>query len=170
MHSDKEFNEIFTLYYKRLFLFVHQFIDDEEECHDIAEDCFEYLWKNFDKVEREAAPAYLFRIARSKTADFFRKHHKHEKYIQFVNHLTQEYTDAQKLIEKEEQQKHVDFLINQLKPPTRDIFIACYVDRNKYKEVAEKMGISTSTVKKHIIKALKIIKSKNHAQKHGEND
>jgi len=45
-----------------------------------------------------------------------------------------------------------------LKPPTSDILRACYVEEKKYKQVAEEMGISVSTVKKHIIKALKIVR------------
>jgi len=44
--------------------------------------------------------------------------------------------------------------------PTHSILLACYVDGKKYKEVAEMMNISISTVKKHIVKALRIIREK----------
>jgi RNA polymerase sigma-70 factor (ECF subfamily) len=45
-----------------------------------------------------------------------------------------------------------------LTPQTQLILQECYVNRKKYKEVAEELEISTNTVKKHIVKALKTIR------------
>lgn len=33
----------------------------------------------------------------------------------------------------------------------------CYIDGKKYKDVAEEFGVSISTIKKHMVKALKIL-------------
>jgi len=40
--------------------------------------------------------------------------------------------------------------------------VACYVERKKYKEVGQDRGISVSTVKKHIVRALRIMRESRH--------
>jgi RNA polymerase sigma-70 factor (ECF subfamily) len=63
-------------------------------------------------------------------------------------------------LELQEREQIVEEVLNSLKPPTKEIFIWCYVDRKHYKEVAQRLGVSVSMVKKHISKALAIIREK----------
>ena len=60
----------------------------------------------------------------------------------------------------EEKERMVDEMMRQLHPPTDEILRMCYLEQMKYSEVAEKMGISTSTVKKHIMKALRTLRER----------
>ena len=50
-------------------------------------------------------------------------------------------------------------MLSQLTPPTDQILEMCYLRRMKYSEAAEALGISPNTVKKHISKALKILRN-----------
>ena len=50
--------------------------------------------------------------------------------------------------------------VNLLTPRTQQVLKACYVERKKYKEVAEELNISKSAVKKHIMNALKTLREK----------
>ena len=63
-------------------------------------------------------------------------------------------------LEWQEREARIKEILDAMKPPTRDIFIACYVDHKKYAEVATLMAISIDTVKKHIKKALRFIREK----------
>lgn len=45
-----------------------------------------------------------------------------------------------------------------LAQPTRQILQACYIDGLKYAEVATLMGISIATVKKHMVRALRMLR------------
>lgn len=49
-------------------------------------------------------------------------------------------------------------LIGTLTPQTRHILEACYFQDKRYADVAEELDISTSTVKKHIVQALKVLR------------
>ena len=49
-------------------------------------------------------------------------------------------------------------ILDKLPPLTRQVLEGCFLEKKKYKEVAEEKSISTSTVKKHIIKALKVLR------------
>ena len=44
------------------------------------------------------------------------------------------------------------------KSTSDECYVAYIINGKKYKDVADEMGISISTVKKHMVKALKIIR------------
>lgn len=56
-------------------------------------------------------------------------------------------------------------MLNSLPPLTRRIIEECYFHKKKYKEVAEEMDISPDTVKKHISKALKLLRNNYNKEK-----
>lgn len=55
-------------------------------------------------------------------------------------------------------------LIDTLTPQTRRILEECYFHGKRYADVAEELNISTSTVKKHIVQALKLLRQKLNAK------
>lgn len=57
-------------------------------------------------------------------------------------------------------------MLAQLTPPTDQILDMCYLQHMKYAEVAEALHTSTSTVKKHITKALKTLRELYKDKKH----
>ena len=71
------------------------------------------------------------------------------------------YYDPQRAMEMKEREQIIEKVLNMLEPPTKDIFIACYVDQKRYKEVAKIMEITETVVKNHIMKALKMIRGLN---------
>ncbi len=160
MLEKSEFDFVFREYYSPLYFFACQYVDDEEACRDIVSGAFERLWRNFSKVERESAKSFLYIAVRNLCVDYARQASRHREYARYVAAMSRYATDASSLMEREELQQRVNRSIDGLKPPTRDIFVACYVERKKYKEVAEQMGISTATVKKHIVKALKAVRQR----------
>ena len=59
---------------------------------------------------------------------------------------------------KDIKERIVEKMMSHLRPPTDKILELCYLQQKKYAEVAEMLGISTSSVKKHIIKALRTLR------------
>ena len=55
-------------------------------------------------------------------------------------------------------EKTVRQVLDRMGPPTDAILKACYADGKKYREVAQEMGVSVATVKKHMVKALKMLR------------
>ena len=60
--------------------------------------------------------------------------------------------------EMEERVQHIEKFIEQLTDPTKTILKECYFDNKKYQEVAEEFGISINGIKKHIMKALRLLR------------
>ncbi len=161
MRDNSEFDEIFRKYYSPLYFFARQYVDDEDECRDIVSEAYERVWNNFRNIERQSAKTYLFVTTRNLCLDYVRHQARHRQYARYCAIMSREMAVETDRIEREELQEQINRQIESLQPPTRDIFVSCYVERKKYKEVALERGITVSTVKKHIIRALKIIRELN---------
>ncbi|MBR1401784.1 MAG: RNA polymerase sigma-70 factor [Prevotella sp.] len=163
MYKTEVFNRLYRQYYEQLYFFARQYVDDEDTCHDIVTSIFEDVWKDIERIAQfkpDAIKTYLYTTTRNRCMNKLRHDKVHQRYVDFCMHLSSYAENPDKLMEMEEMEREMDRRIDELGPPTREIFIACYVDRKRYKEVASEMGISVSTVRKHITKALKFFSAK----------
>lgn len=156
MEEETEFDEIFRLHYSQLFIFAMQYINNKEECYDIVSSAYEYVWTNFRKMERSTIKNYLYTLVKSKCIDYLRHCNTHENHIQAYLKLCQEENESN--IETEERINRIYTLMKTMPEQTRKILEACYLDQKRYQEVAEELNISTNTVKKHIMKALQLLR------------
>lgn len=151
------FEQLYKENYARLYYYAFRFITDEETCKDIVNDVFEKAWQNFGKLNPETASAYLYAQVRNRCIDYLRHQKVEEQYADFYRAITEEDMDTSP-DEREERIRRIEAFIEQLKDPTKTILKECYYENKKYQEVAENFGISTSGVKKHIMKALKMLR------------
>ncbi len=151
------FDRIYKDYYLRLFYFAFNMLRDTDICKDILEDAFLTLWNHLDDVGEGAVKSYLFSSVRNKVIDTLRHDERHRNYTQeYIHQASVYYTDYTEELKKD---RLVEEMIAQLRPPTDLILKMCYLERMKYQEVAHALGISQDTVKKHISKALKILRN-----------
>lgn len=152
----KTFDRIFTEHYARLYQYAFHITGNAEASRDIVSDVFAGLWKNMSSVKLDKLNAYLMTSVRNRCVDHLRytilSSQYTEEYIQSYSEL---YTDY---AEEREKDELVERLLAQLPAQTRRILELCYLHRKKYAEVAEELQISPDTVKKHIVKALKMLK------------
>ena len=158
MEDKLEFDDIFRLYYSQLFFYARQYVDDENECDDIVSSAYEDAWRHFADIERKAAQTWLFVNVKRKCLDWLRHQQSHRFYAKLQLQLAQRSTDDIDPLETEERMEKAMRQLNLLPENTRKIFTRCYVDGKKYREVAEELKISTETVKKHVVRALKILR------------
>lgn len=164
--TDKgDFDRLFRLLYGELHTFARRFLTSEADCEDIVSDAFEDVWRNFTAIEHGAAKAFLYKNVRNKCIDHLRREATHRRHAELYAQLTEGYDHADLLAELHEREQTVRHVLDSLPDYTRQIFIACYVDRKQYREVAQEMGISTNTVKKYISRALRLIAEKRQKEK-----
>lgn len=60
--------------------------------------------------------------------------------------------------EREERVRRMERCLERMTDPTRSIVKQCYYDGKKYREVARERGITPDGVKKHIVKALRMLR------------
>jgi len=159
----KEFDTIFTGNYSRLYMYALHLTNDSEISRDIVSDVFSQLWEDFSSIDKSTVHAYLTTNVRHKCIDHLRHLIVVSRYSEtYLNEAEQFYTDTS---DEREQERLIENMLSELPPITRQILEECYLHQHKYSEVAQKMNISPNTVKKHISKALKILRTKFNGEK-----
>lgn len=143
--------------YIRLFYYAFRFLTDEEACKDVVNDVFEKAWQQFDELKTETASAYLYAQVRSRCIDRLRHQQVEEQYAELYRALSEDVFEI-RADEREERLVRIERTIASLTDPTKTILKECYYENKKYQEVADEFGISVSGVKKHIMKALKLLR------------
>lgn len=143
--------------YIRLFYYAFRFLTDEEACKDVVNDVFEKAWQQFDELKTETASAYLYAQVRSRCIDRLRHQQVEEQYAELYRALSEDVFEI-RADEREERLARIERTIASLTDPTKTILKECYYENKKYQEVADEFGISVSGVKKHIMKALRLLR------------
>lgn len=157
MDNKATFDKMFKEWYAQFVYFAYYFVNDVEVCRDIVSDAFEYLWRNYDKVEEATAKTYLYTIIRTRCIDYLRKQNIHEEYVEFTSQLT----DKIKESESQPSDNRIVSICEAMKkltPYNHYILEACYIHKKKYKEVAEELNVSVAAIHKNIVKALRILR------------
>ena len=95
MEDFADFDFFFKEYYVSLYSYAHSLINNWEVSRDIASDAFEYIWKNFDRIEKATAKSYLFIYVRNRAIDYLRHQDIHYAYAEFSQKLYENYTEVQ---------------------------------------------------------------------------
>ena len=132
-HKEEHFERLFAEMYPRLVRFATTLMSNTEEAKDIVSETMEQAWKEFDQLKENTRSAWLYATVRNGC-------------LNRLKHLNVE-------------QQHIDRLIARSLPePTCTILRSCYWEKKTYQQVADELGISPDTVKKHISKALRTLR------------
>lgn len=154
--SKEQFETIYKTYYHRLYYYSLQIIKEEETAKDIINDVFEKIWSQRNKLSEDTMSSYLYVIVRNKCIDYLRHKYIEQQYAELYDIIV--FDDSEDYELYEERLLQIEKVIESLGEPTKSIFTKCYFDNKKYAEVAQEYGISSSGVKKHIMKVLGLIR------------
>ncbi|MGN1255428.1 MAG: sigma-70 family RNA polymerase sigma factor [Prevotella sp.] len=160
MTRDQEstYKDLFRSQYPRLYHFALQVTHDEEASRDIVSETFAKLWQGWSAVEADRAPYMLTVLVRRRCVDLLRHRCVHSKYVDYYLHAVDEaYSDSSDNVRM---QREVAVLMDQLQEPTKTVLEKCYLEHKKYAEVAQEMHLSHDMVKRHVSKALRILREK----------
>ncbi len=136
------------------------FLKDFFKAQDITQDVFLIIWDSRQTLTKVVSPDnYLFIITRNRIVAEFRK----KVMLSALDNLEQTRMDADLLPDQRLENKQVSVLIqsaiNQMTPQRRSVFELAKIEGMKYEAIAEKLHISTSTVKFHMVQALSCIRT-----------
>ena len=140
----------------QLYYFALHIIDNDDACKDLLSDVFANLWNHLDEVADSNVKSYLFTSVHNHAVDIMRRETRQTQYTEEYLRETELY--YYEMPDNGDTDRLVAQMFAQLTPPTDQILRMCYLQRMKYAEVAEALQISPNTVKKHISKALKILR------------
>ena len=157
--DERVYAKVFRDYAKVVRNFIFFKCGNEAQADDLTQDAFVKLWKNCAKVPVDKVKAFLFTVVRN---DFFNQveHQKVVlKYQQSKKDTVNKETPEFVLREKEFKQELND-AINSLSEKQKEVFLLNRIEKKKYREIAEMLGISQKAVEKRMHQAMVHLKSK----------
>lgn len=161
--SEKAFEKIYNFYSTRLYGKLVKMLKSPVIAGEILQDVFLKIWELRQGIDADKSfRSYLFRIAENKVYDFFRKTARDRKFAkQLMHDSVDEYSHIEEIIIKKEDISLLQEIINELPPQRQQVFRLCKLDCKSYKQASTLLGISTSTISDHIVKANNYIRSHN---------
>ena len=166
LNQEEGFKYIYELFYPRLWYFVKEYIKNEQDSKDIMQDIFMTLWEKRDSLKADTnLNAYLFTLAKNQCLNYLKHKQVMEKYAKeaeteqemMLTYYAMNAFDPEQM-DIESLELMVEEAIKQLPEQCRKVFELDRFEGLKYKEIAQKMGISVKTVEAHISNALKILR------------
>ncbi len=168
--GERNFNDIYTSYYKKSFFFVKSYVHNDLVAEDIASESLIKLWEKLKTgyVEEKHLLPLLLTILKNRTLDYLK--HEEVKRNAFETLADWQRSDLSlrlsaleacdpEEIFSEEVERIVTGTLNALSEQTRSVFILSRFRDKSNKEIAEEMGLSVKGVEYHISKALKALRA-----------
>ena len=157
--EEKTYNLLFDTHSKTLFNFIYYKSGDIEQAEDIVQDAFIKLWDNCSNVVFEKAKSFLFTVARN----LFLNQVAHQKIVlQHRSNLPPDRTNEtpEFLMEEQEFMVKLKKAIADLPEKQREVFLLSRIDKKKYSEISEMLGITVKAVEKRMSQALTLLREK----------
>ena len=142
------FDEIFDMYFSRIYNKILGMVKNKEDAEDIAQDVFLTVYKNLSKFRNESGIyTWVYRIAINKTYDFFRKKKETFELNEEVLSIEDNEDVTVKIVLEEKLQ-----LISERE---REIILMKDIYGYKLREISKIKDMKLSTVKSVYYKGLK---------------
>jgi RNA polymerase sigma-70 factor (family 1) len=166
--QETSFEQVYRCYSARLYARLLKLVKSESMAREILQDAFVSLWEHRANIANKTSPGpYLFKIAENKVCDFFRKAARDKRLErQLLAAATERYDPVEKAIWDKETNLILHAAIDALPAQRKRVFTLCKLEGKSYEEVSRDLGISTSTISDHIVKATRFLKDHLHDPKY----
>lgn len=154
------FEQLYDLHRLVIYNNLRRLIRDEGIVKEILQDVFMKIWERRTELEPERSfRAYLFRIARNMVMDYYRKVKREKQLVDNLQVFASEVNGEpiESVISRDEEELLMG-AIETLSPQRKRIFMLCKLEGKSYDEVTQILGVSSSTISDHIVKATKTIR------------
>jgi len=157
--NDKVFENIFNTYAKDVKRFIFSKTRDVKVAEDIVQDTFVKIWEDCEKVLYDTVKNYLFTIANNLFLNIVKHNKVVQKHQQEQNKSSTNESPEFILLEEEFLIK-LEKTIKDLPKTQREVFLLNRIEKMKYKDIAEQLGISVKAVEKRMHTALIVLREK----------
>lgn len=160
--DEKAFEKLYDRYSQRLYGVLLKLLKSEMLAQELLQDTFLKLWEHRQRIDPEQSfRGYLFGIAQNLVYDFYRKAARDKKLRdELLRTAAICYEHIEEKLFKKENATILYRHINDLPPQRRQVFRLCKLEKKSYAEVSQQLGISTSTISDHIVKATRFLKQR----------
>lgn len=160
------FDQLYKLYSKRIYGNIYKMVKSQEIAEELLQDVFQKVWDRKTTLNPEKSfRSYLFTISKHIVYDFLNKETRRQEIYQHLITVSSElYSHVEEDLYLKENSTIIKNAIEQLPPQRKLVFTMCKIEGKTYEEISNILGISTSTINDHIVKATKFIKGRYNAE------
>lgn len=143
----QSFNQIFEREKGRLLGFVAKNVSDMAEAEDITQEVFSQFYEAYDVMKPiENSTAWLFRMARNKIVDLFRKRKTRQTYEENLARSDRRGSDPEDRQWSNAMMNTLYEALQELPPEQSEVFIMTELEGLSFKEIAERTGVKVNTL------------------------
>jgi len=155
--DEKTYEWIYNNYSQTLRNFVYYKCGDKQQAEDIVQNAFVKLWNNCSKIILGKAKSYLYTISKNEFLnEVAHKKIQLEHQVYLAKGSTNESPEF--LLEEQEFAIKLKRVIANLPEKQREVFLLSRIDKKKYSEISEIVGITIKAVEKRMSQALIILR------------
>ena len=153
MTDQRKLEKLFKQHYRQMYRLATILLHDDAESKDVVHDIFARLLDDHRDLKEETAESYLLTSVRNRCLNVMRNRQIQERVERlYLLDLDTTITPTEQF---EEELKALYKGIEQLEPPVcHDIIMQHFHDGITFKEIANRLGVSETTVYKHLRRAL----------------
>lgn len=161
--TEADFDRIYNIYYPKLVRFANTYLLSFSDSENIVQDIFLRLWENRDQIPCSGSiNAYLFTVVKNRCVDTLRTVKK-ERFCNLSGIEQQELNLKLYALEAfdengftlSELERIIQEAILSLPDRCREIFLLSRMEGLTYKEISERLEISTNTIEGQMSAALR---------------
>ncbi|NJX15851.1 RNA polymerase sigma-70 factor [Tamlana crocina] len=155
--NQRALEQLFQKYYFNLCLYAKKYVVSADLAEEVVADVFFKIWQNRKTLQiNTSLKSYLFVATKNLSINVVNKA-KSDYLKQEIPEISISFShlNSDESLHYNEVKIQIDQIIEELPPQRKIIFKLNRIDGLKYKEIAEKLGISVSTVQKQMVEAIK---------------
>jgi RNA polymerase sigma-70 factor, ECF subfamily len=156
------FERLFLEYSSKIFNFSKRLLNNTDDAREVVQQTFVAVWENHVNIDpSKSFSSYLYTCARNLIINSYKRKVYFRAYTEYILFKEKDFyfvTDSQVLYNELEANLHK--IIEELPEKRKEIFLLSRNEGLSYKEIAERLCISESTVNTQITKAIGYIKKK----------
>jgi len=155
--EEKTYEWIYNTYSETLRNFIYYKCGDLQQAEDIVQNAFVKLWNNCSNIIFVKSKSFLYTVAKN---EFLNEVAHKKMQLQHQVHLAKESTNItpEFLLEEQEFLVKLKRVIADLPEKQREVFLLSRIDKKKYSEISEIVGITIKAVEKRMSLALIILR------------
>jgi len=158
--DEAAFKELYNRYWDTLLDAAFKRLGSIEQSEEIVQDIFISLYLRQETLHiKTSVVGYLKNALKFKILDVIRHQITHEKFVVHALQVPRDYAlTPDEILQIKELQQKIDRVTQEMPEKCREVFLLSRAENLSNKRIAELLGISVSTVEKHISKAVNILK------------
>ncbi len=157
--TKEEFKSCFDQYFDPLRSYLYYRSGDSELATDLAQETFMKIWEKQIDFDAQRTKGLLYKIAGDLFISHLRKHKVANNYIDSLS-LNLSTHDPETTLHYKELKQGYEKALADLPEKQRTVFLMSRMEDLKYKEIAERLGLSVKAVEKRMSIAIATLKER----------